>query len=421
MPLNSEQEIVVQAMLKHCTTTGDSNFFLLEGPAGTGKTFCMQELVQRMKRRIVFTAPTNKAVKVLRETLRSETYRPECKTIYSLLGLTMAANGEVKELRASEEEVDISAYAVVVVDEGGMLSIPVMKYIHEASKLHPQIRWIFMGDRWQLPPVGEDLSQIWTLCQEDKKGVLTKIMRTDNQILKLSAQVRSQIITPFKPIEFVSDHDDIEGVWALSAAGYRQAIINDADSFLSGKAKAIAWRNIVVDELNTLIRKELFADPYLYPWQPGDRITMLEPGKDLEGKPMVTTDEEGTVERADISHHPEANEFKCWRIVVRTDFNQSVTLWLLHKESQPAYTNRVARLAAEAKIDRRKWKNFWEFKELFHSARHAYATTAHRAQGSTYEKAYANWRDILTNRSRAEAYRCLYVSVTRPKKELYMG
>lgn len=421
MPLNLEQEFAVTAMVKHCVTTGDSPWFLIEGAAGTGKTYCMQELVQRMRRRIVFTAPTNKAVKVLRETLRTEEYRPECKTIYSLLGLTMSANGEIKELAAPEEDVDLGAYAVVVVDEGSMLNTAIMGYIYRAAKAYPGIRWIFMGDRWQLPPVGELMSMVWDLPLPEKRALLTQIMRQDNQILKLSARVREQIEAPFRSIDFRDDNDDVEGVWALGAAGFETCIRNDAEAFRDGMTKAISWRNATVDRLNALVRKELFADPLRYPWQPGDRITMLEPGKDLEGKPMITTDEEGTVERAEIAQHPEDHEFACWRVLARTDFNQSVVLWVMHPSCVNAHARKVARLAAEARADRSRWKAFWAFKEQFHSVRHAYATTAHRAQGSTYTKAYVNWRDILVNQTRTEAFRCLYVAVTRPKKELYLG
>ena len=42
---------------------------LLEGSAGTGKTFCIRELPNRMKGRIVYTAPTNKATKELAKSL----------------------------------------------------------------------------------------------------------------------------------------------------------------------------------------------------------------------------------------------------------------------------------------------------------------------------------------------------------------
>ena len=77
--------------------------------------------------------------------------------------------------------------------------------------------------------------------------------------------------------------------------------------------------------------------------------------------------------------------------------------------------------SAEARVAPRKWGAFWEFKDAFHKLRHSYAITAHRSQGSTYNAAFVNWQDILLNRNKPEAMRCLYVACSRPKKELYLG
>ena len=79
------------------------------------------------------------------------------------------------------------------------------------------------------------------------------------------------------------------------------------------------------------------------------------------------------------------------------------------------------RLAAEARANPKLWGAFWEFVEAFAPVRHAYAITSHRAQGSTYIRAFVSWRDILLNPNRAESMRCLYVAASRPKKELYLG
>jgi exodeoxyribonuclease-5 len=94
---------------------------------------------------------------------------------------------------------------------------------------------------------------------------------------------------------------------------------------------------------------------------------------------------------------------------------------VLAPESQVAYDRKIEELAQAARINGRKWKAFWDFKESFHSLRHAYAITAHRSQGSTYDTAFVDWQDILTNRSRGEAFRCLYVACTRPKRALVLG
>ena len=70
---------------------------------------------------------------------------------------------------------------------------------------------------------------------------------------------------------------------------------------------------------------------------------------------------------------------------------------------------------------RGKWKDFWLFKEAFHSVRHAYAITAHRSQGSTYTTVLGDYKDVLVNRTRHEALRCFYVMCTRPTTSLVLA
>jgi ATP-dependent exoDNAse (exonuclease V) alpha subunit len=417
MPLNAEQQAAIDLMAEHCRTVGNSPFFVLEGPAGTGKTFTLKTLIQEFKRRTVFTAPTNKAVRVLRETLRADDYKPEARTIYSLLGLQMLPNGEVKELAKPDDPVDLSEFALVVVDEASMINKALMGYIKEAAATHPRIRWIFMGDPFQLPPVGETDSEVWEL---PNGAQLHQIMRQDNQILTLSQHLRNMVQKPFGALKLVNDNDGEEGVWSLAGGRLDQAMLNHADTFLKGESKAIAWRNVEVDRLNAIIRRELFKETEAYPWQPGDRVTLLEPARNLDGDPMGTTDEEGAVDKADMAEHPTHKEFECWRINMISDFNSALCLWVPTTKGKLKLAQRLTRLAAEARASR-DWKPYWALKESFHAVRHAYAITAHRAQGSTYTRAFVSWRDILLNRQRGEAMRCLYVACTRPRKELYVG
>lgn len=425
MTPNADQEVAIKAILDHARTSGDNPFLVFRGPAGTGKTFCTQKVRQEFKGRAMFTAPTNKATRVLREVLNKDGAKEECRTIFSALGLTMQANGEVKELAKPEEDVDLSDYRLVVVDEASMVGKGstdkpgLMHYINLASANHPRLRWLLMGDQYQLPPVGEVDSPVWTLDTE-KQCELVKPMRYDNQIAPLALHLRDMVRAPFAKLKLESNNDGEEGVWALGGGRLDTAILNHAQSFLKGESKAISWRNVEVDRLNRLIRQELFADSLEYPWQPGDRITLLGPAKDLDGEVIGTTDEEGAVERADEADHPMFG-IKCYRIVMRSDLNTSQTLWMPHPSEKNKFEGRKARLAAEARADRSKWKDFWAFVDAFAPVRHAYAITAHRAQGSTYQRAFVSWRDILLNPNRGEAMRCLYVAATRPRKELYLG
>lgn len=418
-PLNKDQATAVDEMVEFLQVSDDAYFFLLEGPAGTGKTYCVKALINRIKGRLVFTAPTNKATKVLRESIQSPDYKPDCRTIYSLLGLKLETNGEIKELSVPEDPLDLSRFLAVVVDEASMVSKVLMKYIKEAA-LTQKVKFIFMGDRYQLPPVGEDLATCWDI---PRKAVLSQVMRFDNQLLTLATEIRTRMGHIVPTIKLVSDNDGAEGVWSIPANDWEARIRAAAargEFSEPNKAKAMAWRNATVNRLNTMIRDVIFDHTDQH-WVVGDRIVMLAPANDFENEKIASTDDEGTVERVTTAYHPHYGQFKCYVIDVCFDDNERASIWLLHESAQLEFTKETERRAAEARANPRMWKNFWAFKDAFHTARHAYALTVHRAQGSTYETAYVDYRDILINRNRIEAFKCFYVAATRARKRLFLA
>ena len=68
--LNPDQQKAVDAIMQWMGS--GEPYFLLFGAAGTGKTYAVQALIDQINGKIVFTAPTNKATKVLRATLTSD-------------------------------------------------------------------------------------------------------------------------------------------------------------------------------------------------------------------------------------------------------------------------------------------------------------------------------------------------------------
>lgn len=417
-PLNAEQQEALSAMLDFMK--GPELFFLLQGYAGTGKTFTLREFLHQYKGRVIFTAPTNKATRVLRETLRSDDYRPACKTIYSLLGLKMETNGELKELREPDKEIDLTDYKVVVLDEGSMVGTVLMPHIQRAAEQF-NLKFIILADFAQLPPVGEKVSPTQSITTG---SYLQTVMRYDNQILKLATDTRNKLSHPFPTFNAVSDYANDEGVWALNKIEFNARLLQAAEAGqftrING-TKALAWRNTTVDQLNTMIRQRIFPNSWQSRFLPEDRVILTEPAKNLEGDMIASTDEEGKIDRVTIAPHPIHSRYKTWTLAVTTDDNKSILLYVLHEDSTLDFNSEVNALAIRAKVDRRLWKDFWELKEAFHSVRHAYALTVHRAQGSTYESVFVDYRDILLNRNRLEAFQCLYVACTRPKKQLFLA
>lgn len=417
--LNDEQRAAL-TMIQAWHEGGEDPFFVLAGSAGTGKTFLMQQFLREHKGRVVFTAPTNKATKVLARTLKAADYTPECKTIYSLLGLQLAANGEVKVLAVPDEPVDLSRFSLVVVDEGSMINSQLTAIIRKAAADF-KTPVLFLGDPAQLPPVGEVESPIWEI---KNRAQLYRVMRHDNQILTLAQRLRERVEKPLGSIKIDSDNDGIEGVWRASQIDFECSIVEHAergDFTRPDFCKVVAWRNATVDSYNALVRKAIWGSESLRPWLVDDRVIFTAPAKNLEDEIIATTDDEGTVIRAEEAWHPVWQEFKIWNVQVQIDGGQLVTARVLHPECRMVFERKAEEMAAAARADKRKWKSFWEFKEAFHGLRHGYAITAHRAQGSTYDTTFVDWRDVMLNKDRAEAFRCLYVACTRSRKRLVLN
>lgn len=427
-PLNEDQEAALNEAIAWLNDPEGPPFFILKGYAGTGKTFTVKSLVDRVRGRFVFCAPTNKATKVLRESFQGTGYKPDCRTIYSLLGLRLEASGEIKELTAAklgpdEKPLDLSTYKAVVIDEASMLPLMLLRdHITKAANL-TGAKFLFMGDPAQLPPVKEVRSPVWGLSDHGiPTAELTKVMRHDNQILKLVTTIREKVDLPLPRISLAADNDGEEGVWFEQKALWLNRIrdLATTGAFHEGRAKAVAWRNITVDQLNALVRKTYFPGA-VHPWTEGDRVIFTSPARDLEEEPMASTDDEGRVTRVVESHHPFYDQFQTYDVDIELDTGALVTARVLHPGSLRDFEKELAEKSAMAKVNGRLWKEFWAMKDAFHSLRHAYAITSHRSQGSTYETCFVDAGDILLNQNRQEAFRCLYVACSRPKKQLFLS
>jgi exodeoxyribonuclease-5 len=88
--LNRQQRKALRAL--EAFTQSRDRLYLLTGYAGTGKTTLLQALIKRMrvegdKRKIVFTAFSNKATKVLENMASQWELNIDCMTCCKLLGL----------------------------------------------------------------------------------------------------------------------------------------------------------------------------------------------------------------------------------------------------------------------------------------------------------------------------------------------
>lgn len=403
---------------KECSD--DQRFFKLEGYAGTGKSFSIVALLRSGLLRasdVCFTAPTNKAVKVLRNYLDGQGFAAaETRTIYSLLGLSLQANGEVKELSKPDEPVDLSRYRLIVVDEASMVNRFLMSAIEEAfDDWHKP--FIFMGDPAQLPPVGEVSSPVFKITNG---FTLTKVLRYGNSMLDLATSIRNIVDSPFPSIRI----DTNPPVHRVTKPQWQDAILGHIELIKAGEAKVIAWRNVKVDEYNQFIRQHIFGrvEAKQNQWLPGDKVVARAPLKDLDNNTIMQNAEEATIEQIAIGTHPIFSEFEIYNLLVAHESGRKFTLRVTTPSGLFHLNNRLNELSMEAKSGKKyKWREFWELKEAFHDIKHAYAITSHMSQGSSYLITFIDLEDIMLNRNRSEAFRSLYVAATRQREAVYFA
>ena len=148
--LNADQSAAV-ALLMDSIDRGDPIARLL-GYAGTGKSFTVVRLLQRYAalRPVILSAPTNKAVSVLRSMAAELGGKAEASTIHRILGLRPEIDeqrGRLVLKRFREPQIDQGA--LIVVDECSMVDSALMRFIQQAAH-DARAQVLYVGDPGQL-------------------------------------------------------------------------------------------------------------------------------------------------------------------------------------------------------------------------------------------------------------------------------
>jgi len=430
--INEDQQRGFDAIVEF--VKGPLRTLVLKGIAGTGKSTLIQWIASAFHgdRLFVFTAPTNKATKVLRDMNRQQGagVSSVC-TIHSLLGLVLTPEGAIKTLKTSRERDELSYADVVVIDESSMIGLEMTQRIEAVLETYPKLKIIYMGDPMQLPPIGEDESPVFETSQVTVE--LTEITRQaqGNPIIALCASIRDSIVAGERLFKLeTTKTPEGHGIFCLprrvfidwsrkaySSAAYKE----DPNSF-----KTIAWRNVTVDDSNDLIRRALYParpDGSMEAFMPYERVVVAAPVSDQWGNEILAhTDSEGVVVSKELlPQHPWVKahgDFKVFKLAVDFYGMGTVPCYALHPDSERDYKKTLSKLSKQAHKQSSLWGSFWAFKDAFHDVRYAHAVTSHRSQGSTYETVFVKPGDILLNRNRVEAFKSLYVACSRASKNL---
>lgn len=241
--LTDKQNQILNKINNDCFENNNSNLYGLYGQAGTGKTLLISHLIKNAnlyelfiskyicnklnipkinnnyklnndelekieyikfdynKINVIVSAPTHKALNVLREKLEgieiSKNIKLEFNTVSQLLThrAKNSWNGDKIFKRQGLSKNIFDYYDLIIIDECSMLSkynIEDIKKDYELSKIK-KCYIVFIGDKSQLPPVGESLSTIFEYITNYSKLKIIKRTNSDN-IINLAKYVRKNIL-----------------------------------------------------------------------------------------------------------------------------------------------------------------------------------------------------------------------------------
>lgn len=451
--LNEEQVVAFNGITQRFVPGFPERMSVLKGYAGTGKTFVVARLVNKYlfankTRKVCMTAPTNKAVRIMKTMAEYEHTNLEYMTVHSMLALKEEIkDGKQVFVRDFKREPSVSKFDVVIVDEASMLDDNLFHMLMEEMEMCT-VRFLFVGDPCQIPPVNrEDCIPFDVSKQEEynmKVFELTRIVRQaeGNPLIAATLAVRNNLGRDV--VEFGGDsiNESGEGIIELSSAEADDMDLVSqvlktyfrSDNFTKDPdfMKVVAWTNKTVDAVNDLVRGFLYGKKRKK-LEVGERLIANTPIMREETILLNTNDEMLVISfelKEDIHNHG-AVTINYYEVVVehltKNGTMKRSIVWVVHENSEATYNKVKEMLASYAKKQQRgsqmagmAWKDFYKFIRRYADVKYNYAITAHKSQGSTYTNTMVMVYDIAKNSRVRERNRILYTACSRPKKKLML-
>jgi len=404
------------------------NMISLSGAAGTGKTFLITHIIKYLQEKysITVTAPTHKAVKVIRDNFEKNNIKSiELKTIHSFLNIklfTDYVNGS-QIFKPDKTKKDLSKTDILIIDESSMVSSELFEYIEETI-LQDRVKVIlFVGDYYQLLPVDSKKNKVFDIRHQYKLNEIVRQAK-DSYIINIASQVRELIknknYVDLQSFFFKNKNLDIE-------------FFSDENSFYENFYKNQNWdcedkiitsySNKSIDHHNNIIRRRYWQERGIYNpevLRVGDKLilqdaytknntTILQNNQEV----VLTSAEKVYFEKIDIYYWICKNE-------------QGVDFQIVDPLSLDKYNNILKTIANNAKQEKNYeqrtnlWKQFYRIKDFFVSVKYSFASTIHKLQGSTYETVYIDllFLSRYNKIDNDELYRLIYVAITRASKDI---
>lgn len=443
----------------------DYNRFVIKGPAGTGKTTIMKEIIKRLPFRtgICITAPTHKACRVA-----SKSANLNAKTIHKICGFR--PNFNLDTFDPVNVQFDplgkpsIENEKCLIVDEGSMLVAKFVIFIENLCKLH-KVKLIIIGDPYQLPPVNERSSTAFDV-PDDHCVELTEVVRQgdDNPVSDILVMLRDSIKRKnYNYLTYMLKHPkkfvNGKGYWLMNDINEFTATVNRA--FLQPDiekdvdwVKYLAYTNDNILDWNKHIRDCIFPGHDEAPVISDDLITSYSTVVDEFMDAKITNSEDYIIQRMTRYENKWAIKGFLLQLVEvatgkvtpnlfvvdHTDFNsfarfKSIAIQKMNYAEGATYGSERSK----------RWKDFFEFKNenlimvditkdtgykekkiINKDLDYGYGVTIHKSQGSTYTHVFVNLTDIIYRGKNVPSSdvelvnRLFYVGASRTKYCLFI-
>ena len=330
------------------------------------------------------------------------------------------------------------AVPVFVHDEVSQYTPEMIRIVLEQTPVFSKI--IFMGDKAQLPPIDpEGLmevdadSPIFDLeIPESCKHELTERVRQaeGNPILELSDVIREEIFAEQPNIKRVLDIIKVPDM--TDGIGYDFVTYNDLLNHIKDKdylkTALIGFRRKkCINKWNPIIRNFILNSPYDIIVE-NDVICMTDNYYSLDdtGRPycVFNNSDVFVIKKVTTYKHRYIIGNKTYYIdcfKAKTSFKPNEFFVTPTTNGEIDFQKALSEVADLCNAKKLYWKQFWDFKKFFCRWTYAYAITAYKCQGSTYDTVYVDINDILLTLplTPKRKLQTIYTAITRAKNDVW--
>lgn len=452
-----QQSAIVNAVSFLKTNTDPTQYYVIEGKAGTGKTTIAKEILKEFEdEQIYVAAVSHKAKGVIKSSFGDDT---RGKKFFSIAGLLGMKGINDNNTQTTKFQVGLKVPlldnppALLVIDEASMITEDVLKNIIDInSNLSRPFQMLFLGDIGQIQPIRDEQSEFYRTHKDllnkksdifnskHKSKLITRVRQGEaNPILPYADYFweNSQKENPeLNPTQHIVRNNQITDKGSLLFSNSEgevlnsviKAVRNAVEKGLTNHVKIVTYHVNEKTELNQKIHEALFGKDSDY--SKGDMLILNSP-YDL---PDVNATMENSSEiQIKSIQDTDVDEFGVHTLYLETNGTaytrtgneqKDCVIQVVSRNDIGLYNQKLQELASYAKrqtnraLKKQAWSDFWEYKGRYADVDFGYAITAHKSQGSTYDIVVVDEKDIMgtTATSNQEKSELIYTALTRPRK-----